>query len=83
MAATKKRNRAPVSKRALIQRVNRKLATEKQTLKTWRRSEMGRYDAGDLYLLDLSYNSILREYVDLDTFARELGVLTDYEELES
>jgi hypothetical protein len=86
MAKAKVRKKIPVSERALLARVNRKLAHDYKTLRKWRsagNSGPWHWETGDYYLLDQG-NNLLREFqVDLESFASELGVLADYEEITS
>jgi hypothetical protein len=78
MAKTKKM-RAPVSLRAVIQRINRKLRPDK-TLKA-SRGEPARLDVGAFYVVDHRTNAIQQRDVDLEALARELGVLKPWEEV--
>jgi hypothetical protein len=67
-------DRIPVSRRALIQRINRKLPGYK-TLKTTR--GLNGTGLGRHYIIDEYNNSITR--VDPEKLGRELGVLRGYE----
>lgn len=71
----------PISRRALIQRVNRKLRAVDTLLKTC--PETSRYHAelGDYYTVSLRLNSVEDKDVVLDVLARELGALKPYEAL--
>ncbi|MEX2175885.1 MAG: hypothetical protein WD872_16100 [Pirellulaceae bacterium] len=76
------RSRVPVSRRAVLQRVNRKLAPQSEMLKAWRRSgaeNYATYEPGDLYHLDFSRNLMLHVNVDLEAMARDLGALAEWE----
>ena len=66
--------------RAVIQRINRKLAAKGQILMATRQMKMTRY-FGDYYLLDLSGNVIDMD-VEPENLARKLGVLTEEEKVE-
>jgi hypothetical protein len=80
----KKRAKAPVTERALIQRCNRRLADQEQTLCKWRSAgnEQGQdWQAGDLYLVSLRANTIENFNVDLAALAREIDCLREWEEL--
>ena len=70
----------PVSKRALIARVNRKLP-EHHRIKTLRGerwfSNLGRY-----YEVDEYTNAVINTHLDLEAYAKELGVLKGWEKLE-
>ena len=68
----------PVSHRALIQRINRKLASMHVKLKTGKgryRSELG------YYLVD-TYQNVIRDYqIDLESLAKKLNCLARGEAL--
>ena len=84
MGSSKAKARVPVSKRALIQRLNRRLAKEGrhgQMLKA-NRSERWRDQLGDYYVVDLDTTRIEVTNVNLEEWGRELGVLQPYERLE-
>jgi len=72
--------RVPVTRRALIQRVNRALAKDGEQLKATKGTQ-AQLDLGDFYVIDISGNSVSRKDVDLEKLARELGVLKPYEAL--
>jgi hypothetical protein len=67
----------PVSRRALIQRVNRALRKLGKALK----GRPGRGTPGRYYLLDLKRNTVTGQDVDPEALARDLGVLAEYEEV--
>ena len=69
-----KANTVPVTLRAVIQRINRKLAGEDKRLKATR-GERARSDLGDYYLLNVNRNFIAAHHVDPEALARELGVI--------
>ena len=72
--------KAPVSRRAVVQRVNRALSKEDQTLKA-SRGLRAMSDLGSYYIVSLSRNAILRKDVDVEKVGRQLGVLKPYERL--
>ena len=72
--------KAPVSTRALIQRINRKLATEQQQLKATR-GERWRTELGDYYIIDANHNFVIAQHVDLEKLGRELECLPKWEKL--
>jgi hypothetical protein len=74
-------DRVPVSPRALLRRLNRKLQREHEVIKPTR-SARWRDELGDYYVVDLDRNAIARKQVNLEQYARELGVLQEYEKLE-
>ena len=69
-----KRKAGPVTMRALIQRINRKLEQNDQRLRVARGSDLGRY-----YILDFKHNSVVKRHVDPEALGRDFGVLKDYE----
>ena len=71
----------PVSKRALLQRINRALAKEEEMVKTLR-GDRWLHDLGRYYRLDLNRNVIMEKHVDLEETGRQLGVLAKYERVE-
>ena len=79
MTNTKTR-RVPVSRRALIQRINRALRSEDEILKK-ARGARAQQDLGDYYTVWVSRNAIARRNVDLEDLALKLGALQPYEEL--
>ena len=75
-----KSTKVPVSERALIQRINRKLRHDDEMLKVARggRTEqsVGRY-----YIINFNRNWIVSQNVDPETVGRELGVLAEWEQV--
>lgn len=69
-----------VSRRALVQRIKRRLAKEGEVLLA-SRSERSRQDVGDFYVVDASLNTVIERGVDLAALGRELGVLAGYEKV--
>src|SRR5262249_30402449 len=68
----------PVTMRALIQRINRKLRQDDHRLRTAR----GWFsNLGDYYVLDFKYNRIVKGRVNPDALGGVLGVLKDYEKM--
>ena len=75
---TKKNLGVPVSLRALIQRINRKLATKGECLKT-ARGERARVEVGDFSVIDVTRNVLLFKDVSPEMLGRDLGVLEEWE----
>src|SRR5262245_2533729 len=75
------KKRVPISERALVQRINRKLATENEVLKKTRGASAIQ-NLGDYYILDLHKNLVLANDVDPIALGKELGVLADFERVE-
>lgn len=75
-----KLRKVPVTLRAVIQRINRKLAPDNEVLKAARGARM-QQEVGDYYIVDFSKNAVTRMDADPEKLARELGVLKDWETL--
>jgi hypothetical protein len=96
VAQTKpKIRKVPVSERALVQRVNRKLAEKSEPERLCRTRPT--YDThgrdpddpiyndnlGRFYTIFVNRNCIAHTHVEIEALARELGALAPYEELAS
>ena len=86
---TRKRDTVPVTMRAVIQRINRRLKREHDHgERNWEflkatRGDRWRSELGDYYLVNVDRNAIVDKQVDPEEFARELGVLAPYERVEA
>lgn len=69
---------APVSVRALVQRINRRQAREQQAIKACRSSRW-ESSLGHYYRWCKSRQRILETHVNLETLGRQLAVLGDVE----
>lgn len=76
------RTKVSVSERAIVARINRKLAKEMQSLRRCREDSRGFNDLGSFYILDLHRNSVEAMHVDVKKLARELDVIADFETIE-
>jgi hypothetical protein len=76
-----KETKAPVSRRALFQRVNRKLAKEGLALKKTS-GQRARIDLGEYFLIDTKRNTAVERHIDLAKFATKHGVLEPWERLD-
>ncbi len=79
--ASKEQQKVPVSRRALMQRINRVLGKKEQALQATR-GERARLELGDYYLVHLRAGGVLDKRVKPEALGRELGVLAPYEQLE-
>jgi hypothetical protein len=77
---TKETARIAISRRALTQRINRKLATEGERLRAYRGGRSWN-DLGDYYIVDVNRNVVVRAHVDIEGYGRVLGVIAGYETL--
>jgi hypothetical protein len=80
--------KVPVTERALMQRVNRKLAKEDQMIRKSRpfydhgsRTPIFDQNTGEFFRINTARNWLVEGHVDLEVLARELGVLAAWEEL--
>jgi hypothetical protein len=76
----KKETKIPVTMRALVQRVNRKIAHDDKKLHSTRKTNP------IYYVIRTWHNSVVDSIVDaadLEERARELGVLAEWEQLQS
>lgn len=71
-----------VSERALLARLNRKLAHEGLQIKKCRMNSRFYHDLGDYYIIDIRLNFIKSKDVDLKRLGKSENVLAGYEELE-
>jgi hypothetical protein len=78
MAIMAKRTGYPVNERALLVRINRRLASEGQQLHSAPRG-VAREELGRFYLV--GDDKVLRRDLDLEAFAREIGVLKPWEQV--
>jgi hypothetical protein len=73
--------KVPVSTRALIQRINRKLVHDGQVMKAARSARaaqsMGRY-----YIVDIYTNGLVRDHCSPAATGHEMGVLGAWERVE-
>jgi hypothetical protein len=69
----------PVSMRALIARINRKLKADDEKLCATR--ERWRGNLGDYFIVSLTSNIITCRHVDVEELARDIGVLRACERL--
>ena len=73
--------KVPVTLRALVQRINRKLAHTEEVLKT-ARGQRAIADLGNYYILDWGSNLVSAWHVDPVKLAHELKVLAAWEYVE-
>ena len=77
----RKARRVPVSERALVQRINRKLTKDDEQLHATRPGTRAKFDLGRYYVRDFRRPNIVRMHVDIEDLARELEVLQPWEEM--
>jgi hypothetical protein len=73
--------KVPITMRALIARINRKLKPEMETLKA-ARGRRDRADLGDFYIINFERNWLVAARVDPEAYGRELDALLGYEVVE-
>jgi len=77
----KAKTAVPVNRRALIARMNRALA-ERDEQVIISRGDRAKTAVGHFWIRDNRRNCVLRRDIDLETYARKLGCLQDYERFE-
>jgi hypothetical protein len=75
-----KKAKVPVTLRALVQRINRKLAKDGEALRATRGGR-DRSELGNWYIVDLDGTFIATKDVDPEKLGRRLSVLRDNEEV--
>ncbi|MEP7366188.1 MAG: hypothetical protein ABI972_23265 [Acidobacteriota bacterium] len=75
--------KVPITHRALIQRINRKLAQDGMILKTARLYSTGHENTnlGRYYIVDRTKNTLAFSHCDLDYWGKRVGVLAEWEKL--
>ena len=77
-----RRKTVPVSKRALLQRVNRALRDKGEILKAARSPRVAD-ELGQHFVVRLTGKRIVtQQHVDVEALGRELGVLSEWERVE-
>ena len=72
--------KAPITEKALLQRINRKLRAQDEILKRARstvETTLGAY-----FVVDVQGNFVKQHHVDIEDFGRDLGVLAEWESLQ-
>lgn len=77
----KQNQKVPVTSRALIQRINRRLKPDGEMLKR-SRGALAEGELGEYYTVDFERNVLGYTRINLEKYGRELGVLADFESLE-
>ena len=77
MGPKQKDEKIPITKRALVQRINRHLRGRNEALRGKRGVNTGEY-----YLVDFGRNTVIEDSVAIEKLGWELGVLKPYERLE-
>jgi hypothetical protein len=72
--------KVPVEQRALLQRINRKLAHEGEVVKKARQGRRFR-ELGEFYVIDVRRNCVTAKDVDLEAWGHKHGVLAPFEVL--
>ncbi len=73
--------KAPVTPRALLARINRKLAKDYEAVRCCREDARGFRDLGRYYLLNTYQNRIIDTHLDLKDFARSHECIRVHEAL--
>jgi hypothetical protein len=78
MTTKTKVTKLPITTRALVQRLNRKLHDDDLMVKKTRDGR-ARQELGDFYLLNWRINGIAESFVDLEELGRKVGALAEWE----
>ena len=70
-----------ISERAVIQRINRKLAKDNEKLKTLHETSQSIHNIGRHYIVDIYSGAILHTHQDVESLGREIGVLHNREKI--
>ncbi len=76
------RPKIPISARAALQRINRRLAKDHQRVRKSRGRMLNQPECGEYHEIDSYRNALLDWDVDLEARGRELGVIADWETVE-
>jgi hypothetical protein len=79
----KKKTLAPVSRKALVGRINRNLRKRDEMLRACRPGSRSYHDLGDYYIVNFSRNFVVSKNVDLEDFGREIEVLQKWEHFDA
>jgi hypothetical protein len=82
--ATGRQGTVPVTMRAIVQRINRKLAADGYRRLKQSRGRPWKYldcDVGKWFLVDGGRNQVEQTHVDPEEFAKKLGVLQPWEKV--
>ena len=74
--------RVTITRRALIQRVNRVLAKNGELGEVLRKARSDQATVGDWFIVDLKSSAIFQTRVDPEALGRKLGVVKPYEAVE-
>lgn len=78
-----KAKKVPVSERAILARINRKISGEGRIIRKCRENSSGFSYLGRYHEVDVYKNTVTATHVDLESWAKEEGVLKDYETVET
>lgn len=74
-------HKAPISTRAVISRINRKLRPDMRRLRACRPNSRWWSDLGDHYIVDLDLNAVVDSHIDPEAYGRDLGVVRPFEQV--
>lgn len=77
------KTKIPLSERAIVARINRKLTKEGYLRLKKARGERAVASVGEYYLIDANRNIIHAMRVDPESYARQIDVMSNYEAIET
>jgi hypothetical protein len=76
------KQKVPISMRALIQRINRKLRHNGEVSKVARGSQAeSEADVGRYFIVNIERNLLVNDHCDPEAIGREIGVMAEHERL--
>ncbi len=81
MPKTETLPKVPVSRRAFVQRLERRLARDGKSILTSREGTWARKELGEFYIVNARAQRVVEDHVDPEALGRELGVLKPFERL--
>ena len=75
--------KVPVTERTLVQRINRTISKNDQTLRKARPDTRAAKECGTFYSVSTRTRGVVDSRIDIEAMGRELGVLKAFEQLAS
>ncbi len=76
-----KKEKVDVSEKVIFERIDSKLAPGRRRLRRCRRDSRSFDDLGEYYIVSTRENYIVDTHIDLETYAKDMGLLAEYEQL--
>ncbi len=76
-----KKEKVDVSEKVIFERIDSKLAPGRRRLRRCRRDSSSFDDLGEYYIVSTLEKCIIDTHIDLETYAKDMGLLAEYEQL--